>query len=72
MEIKAIQTEEEYTEALHELARLMSEGEDTPNLDNLEVLSALIGVYEAEHYPAEKPHPDEVVQYYIESRGISW
>jgi len=72
MEIRLIRTEEDYDQALDELARLMDEGEDTPNLDKLELLSALIGAYETEHYPAEKPQPLEALQYYLESRGISY
>lgn len=71
MEIKPIRTEADYGTALAELEVLMDEGEDTPNLDRLEVLSTLIGVYEAEQYPAEKPHPVEALQYYMESRSLS-
>lgn len=71
MEIKPIRTEEDYEQALEQLAIFMDEGEATPNLDKLEILSVLIGAYEAEHYPAEKPHPIEAIRYYMESRGIS-
>ncbi|MEM7129362.1 MAG: helix-turn-helix domain-containing protein [Chloroflexota bacterium] len=71
MDIKPIRNEEDYDAALEELDRLMAEGEDTPNLDKLEVLSTLIGAYEAEQYPAEKPHPVEAIRYYMESRGLS-
>lgn len=71
MNIKPIRTEDDYEEALAELEHLMNEGEDSPNIDKLEVLSALIGAFEAERYPAEKPHPVEAIKYYIESRGIT-
>jgi HTH-type transcriptional regulator/antitoxin HigA len=71
MEFKPIRTEADYDAALAELERLMDEGEDTSNLDRLEVLSTLIGAYEAAHYPVEKPHPVEAIQYYIESRGLT-
>lgn len=71
MEIKPIRTEKDYEQALDKLEILMNEGEDTPKLDELEILSALIGVYETEHYPAEKPHPVAAIQYYMESRGIT-
>ena len=71
MDIKPIRTEGDYEEALAELEILMNEGEDTPNIDKLEVLSTLIGAYEAEQYPAEKPHPVEAIKYYLESRGVS-
>lgn len=71
MEIKPIRTEADYDVALAELERLMAEGEDTPNLDRLEVLSTLIGAYETARYPVEKPHPVEAIQYYIESRGLT-
>ncbi len=70
-EIKPIRNEADYEMALDKLERLMDEGEDTPNLDKLEILSALIGAYEAEEHPAEKPHPVEAIQYYMESRGLS-
>ncbi len=71
MEIKPIRTEADYDAALVELERLMNEGEDTSTLDRLEILSTLIGAYEAVHYPVEKPHPVEAIQYYIESRGLT-
>jgi len=71
MDIKPIRNETDYDNALDELERLMSEGEETPNLDKLEILSTLIGAYEAEQYPAEKPHPVEAINYYLESRGMS-
>ena len=71
MELKPIRTEADYDAALVELERLMAEREDTSNLDRLEVLSTLIGAYEATKYPAEKPHPVEAIQYYIESRGLT-
>lgn len=71
MEIKPIRTEADYDAALAELEVLMDEGEDTPNLDRLEVLSTLVGAYEAEQYPVEKPHPVEALHYYMESRGLS-
>ena len=71
MELKSIRTEADYDAALAELERLMAEGEDTSNLDRLEVLSMLIGAYEATNYPAEKPHPVEAIQYYMESRGLT-
>ncbi len=71
MDVKPIRTEADYDAALAELEVLMNEGEDTTNIDKLEVLSILIGVYEAEHYRAEKPHPVEAIKYYLESRGVT-
>ena len=71
MDIKPIHSEADYEIALDQLEQLMDEGEETPNLDQLEILSILIGAYEAEQYPAEKPHPVEAIKYHLESRGLS-
>lgn len=72
MDIKPIRTEADYEAALKEVERLMDSQPGTPAGDRLDVLVTLIEAYEAKHFPI--PHPDdpvEVLEYFMESRGIT-
>lgn len=71
MDIKPIRTEADYEAALKEVERLMDSQPGTPEGDQMDVLVTLIEAYEAKHFPI--PYPDdpvEVLEYFMESRGI--
>ena len=68
MELKPIKTEADYREALAEVERLFDAPINTLEGDSLEVLTALIEVYEQQHHPIKLPSPYEAILYYIESR----
>lgn len=72
MEIKPIRTEVDYQAALAEIERLIEAQPGTPEGDRLEVLVTLVEAYEARHYPIpEADDPVGVLEYYMESRGLS-
>lgn len=58
MKIEQIKNETDYDEALKAVDRLMGAAPGTPEGDELEVLTKLVEVYEAECWPVEPPDPD--------------
>jgi HTH-type transcriptional regulator/antitoxin HigA len=72
MNIKPIRSEADYQVALNEIEKLMESQPGTPEGDRIDVLVTLVEAYEAKHFPIPEPDdPVEVLQYYIESRGLS-
>jgi len=72
MEIKPIRTEADYQATLKEIEKLMEAQPATPKGDRLEVLVTLAEAYEARHYPIPEPNdPVAVLEYYMESRGLT-
>jgi HTH-type transcriptional regulator/antitoxin HigA len=71
MEIKPIKTKRDYTTALKEVERLFDAKPGTADGDRLEVLTALISVYEEKHHAVPLPNPVDAIQYYMESRGLT-
>jgi HTH-type transcriptional regulator/antitoxin HigA len=71
MEIKPIKTKKDYAAALKEVERLFDAKPGTADGDRLEVLTALISVYEEKHHAVPLPNPIDAIQYYMESRGLT-
>ncbi len=72
MDIKPIHTETDYQAALKEVERLIDSQPGTPEGDRMDVLVTLIEAYEARHFPIPEPDdPVGVLEYYMESRGLS-
>jgi HTH-type transcriptional regulator / antitoxin HigA len=72
MEIKPIRSESDYQSTLKEIEKIMDSLPDTPEGDRMEVLVTLAEAYEASHYPIPEPDdPVQVLEYYMESRGLS-
>lgn len=71
MEIKPIRSEADYQAALKEIEKLIEAQPGTPESDRMEVLVTLVEAYEARHFPVPEPDdPVEVLEYYMESRGL--
>jgi HTH-type transcriptional regulator/antitoxin HigA len=70
MQNKIIKTQEEYERALAKIEQLMDSEANTPEGDELELLSLLVEKYEEENYPLPEPDPIDVIQYYMEQRGL--
>lgn len=71
MEIRAIKTESDYESALANIDRLFDAPENSPEADELDVLTTLVEAYEERHYPIEPADPIEMLLYYMEAKGLS-
>jgi HTH-type transcriptional regulator / antitoxin HigA len=71
MEIRPIKTKRDYAAALNEIERLFDAMPGTVDGYRLEVLTALLHVYEEKHHAEPLPNPIDAIQYYMESRGLT-
>lgn len=73
MNIRPIRTEADYKATLKEISLLMESDPDldTPDGDRLDVLSTLVQVYEAKHYPITLPDPIEAIKFRMEQAGLT-
>jgi HTH-type transcriptional regulator/antitoxin HigA len=71
MQIKPIRTQADYEAGLEEIDRLMGALPDTAQGDRLDILTALVEAYEAQHHPIEAPDPIGALEYFMEQRGIT-
>jgi HTH-type transcriptional regulator / antitoxin HigA len=72
MEIKPIHSDADYESALKEIDTLVNSQPGTPEADRMDVLVTLVEAYETRHFPIPEPgDPVEVLEYYLESRGLS-
>jgi len=70
MTISVIKTDEEYENALARIELIMDAEPNTLEGDELELLSLLVENYEKEKYPLPEADPVDVIQYYMEQRGL--
>jgi HTH-type transcriptional regulator/antitoxin HigA len=68
---RLIKTEDEYHVALARIEHLMDAEPDTPECDELELLSTLVELYEDEHYPINFPDPISAIQFRMEQLGFT-
>lgn len=71
--LKPIKTEDQYNETLTRVYELMQMEiiENSPESDELEILSILVKEYENEHYPIPAPHPIEAIKFRLDQMGVS-
>lgn len=65
-----IKTDADYESVLARIEEIMDSETNTPEADELELLSILVEKYENENYPLPEADPIDVIQYYIEQRGL--
>ncbi len=70
MNIKPIKTEQDYTDTLNKIESLMDAKPNTVQMDELEVLSTLVEVYEEQHYKIEAPDPIEAIKFRMEQEDL--
>ena len=70
MNIKLIKTESDYQAALLRLEEIFDATPDTPQGDELEVLSFLIDSYENQQFPIDAPDPIEALKFRMDQLGI--
>ena len=70
MNIQAIKTEQDYENALEDIAKLMDAEPDTPKGDKLDVLTTLVEAYERKHFAIDLPDPVEAIKFRMEQMGL--
>jgi len=68
--IKPIKSEEDYITTLNQIESLMDAKPNTPQMDELEVLTTLVEAYEAQHYVIDAPDPIEAIKFRMEQEGL--
>ena len=67
---RLIKTEKDYNIALSRIEGLMDAQKNTPEADELELLAALVEMYEDEHYP-DLPDPVDALKFRMEQLGLN-
>jgi HTH-type transcriptional regulator/antitoxin HigA len=70
MTTKLIKTEAEYDVALARVDELFDAKKGTKDFDEVELLLALVEMYEAEHYAIEAPDPIEALKFRMEQMDM--
>ena len=70
MNIKPIKNQEDYDTTLSQIESLMDAKPNTPQMDELEVLTTLVEVYEEQHYAIDAPDPIEAIKFRMEQEGL--
>ena len=73
MEIRPIQTEDDYRAMLAEVSQLVDLDPplDSPQGIRLDVLATLLEAYERKHYPIAAPDPIEAIKFRMEQQGLT-
>jgi HTH-type transcriptional regulator / antitoxin HigA len=69
--IRAIRSEADYEAALERIDELMDAEGDTPQGEELDVLTDLVELYEAKHAPIGYPSPVGAIRFRMEQGGLS-
>jgi HTH-type transcriptional regulator/antitoxin HigA len=71
VDIRPIKTEQDYERALARTEDLMDAEPNTPEGDELDVLTTLIEAYEDRHFPIDTPDPVEAILFRVEQMGLT-
>lgn len=64
--IKPIRSEQDYQETLTKIEQLMEAMPNTPEFDELDVLTTLVEAYEEKHYSIAPPNPIDAIKFRME------
>lgn len=67
---KVIKSEHDYELTLGRIEALMDSEPNTPEGDELELLTALVEIYERERFPIGLPEPIEAIRFRMEQGGL--
>ena len=70
-EIMQVLTEADYDMALARISELLGAEPYSPEDEELDRLSTLVEIYEAEHYPMEDPDPDSLLEFLLDQQIVS-
>ena len=71
MTIRPVKTENDYDAALARIEDLWGAEPGTPEGDELDVLIALVGVYDDENHPVPPPSPIEAIRFVMEQKELT-
>lgn len=71
MKAKVIKTKAEYEAALGRIEKLMDAAPNTPQGDELDLLSLLVHDYEERIFPIDKPDPVAAIRFRMEQQGLA-
>ncbi len=71
MNIRPIKNKKDYNITVKRIESLMDVKCNSPDFDELEVLSILVEKYEDEHFPINSPDPIESIKFRMEQMGLS-
>ena len=63
---RLIKNEEDYDKALSRIEQLMDAEPGTTEMDELELLTALVEMYEERHFPISQPDPIDAIKFRME------
>jgi len=69
--IKPIRTKADYDNALRHISNLMAARPNSPQADELEVLTVLVEDYERKHYPIDPPDPIAAIKFRMEQMDLT-
>ena len=70
-EITQVLTEADYDMALARISELLGAEPYSPEDEELDRLSTLVEIYEAEHYPMDDPDPDSLLEFLLDQQIVS-
>lgn len=70
MEAKLIKTEEDYNAALTRIDALFDAVPGSKDFDEVELLMALVAMYEEKHYKIDAPDPIEAIKFRMEQMNM--
>jgi HTH-type transcriptional regulator/antitoxin HigA len=68
--IKPIKSDADYEQALERIYELMEAQPNTPEADELDVLTTLVEAYENKHYSIDLPNPISAIYFRMEQEGL--
>jgi len=67
---RLIKNEKDYDTALSRIEQLMDAKTGTAEMDELELLTALVEMYEERHFPIDPPNPVDAIKFRMEQMGL--
>ena len=68
---RLIKTEKGYEAALSRIEQIMDAKPGTAEIDELELLTALVEIFEERHYPINPPDPIEAIKFRMDQLGLT-
>ena len=70
MQIKPIKNDDDYGVAMRRIAEIFDAEVNTPEGDELDVLTTLVEAYESKNFPIAPPDPVEAIRFRMEQLGL--